>query len=108
MRFALSGVAHALRMESSFRLHAMAAIVVVVVLAVTRAPVLWWAIGAVTVSVVMAAEMFNTAIEHLADHLHPQQHASIRIVKDCASGAVLLASIGAVVVAASFIVAMLS
>jgi len=37
--------------------------------------------------------------EHLADHLHPELHSSIRIVKDCAAGAVLLTSAGAVGVA---------
>lgn len=105
--FALSGIAHAFRGESSFRWHVIAALVVIAVLAATRAPPLWWAIGAVTVSVVLVAELINTAVEHLADHLHPDVHPSIRIVKDCAAGAVLLASIGALVVAVAFIVAMM-
>ena len=106
--FALSGIAHALRVESSFRVHVLATTAVVVVLVVSRAAPLWWAIGAMTASVVLAAELFSTAVEHLADHLHPQQHASIRIVKDCAAAAVLVASVGALAVAAAFVVAMLT
>jgi len=45
--------------------------------------------------------LLNTAIELLADHLHPETHANIRIVKDCAAGAVLIAAITAVAVGAS-------
>ena len=37
-------------------------------------------------------EMANTAIETLADHLHPGQHPEIGVVKDVAAGAVLVAS----------------
>jgi diacylglycerol kinase len=48
--------------------------------------------------------MFNTAIEALADHLHPEIHPSIRIVKDCAAGAVLVASLGALGVGVAFVV----
>lgn len=103
--FAIHGIAHAFRSESNFRLHVLSGVAVVVVLAITHAPGIWWAIGAITVGAVMAAELLNTAVEQLADHLHPQQHASIRIVKDCAAGAVLATSIGALGVAGAFIVA---
>ena len=97
---------HAVRVEPGFRFHVLAAMAVVVLLGASHAPPIWWGIVAVTIAAVTAAELFNTAIEHLADHLHPQQHDSIRIVKDCAAGAVLLTSIGAIGVAAAFVVAM--
>jgi diacylglycerol kinase (ATP) len=103
--FALNGIAHAFQVENGFRVHVLATCAVVAVLWLTKPPAIWWAIAALTISAVMAAELFNTAIEHLADHLHPQQHASIRAVKDCAAGAVLLVSIGALGVAAAFLFA---
>ena len=46
----------------------------------------------------------NTAVEHLADHLHPEIHPSIRIVKDCAAAAVLVAVVGALGVGAALLV----
>jgi len=101
--FALHGIAHAFRVENGFRFHVLAAVGVVAVLCITHAPPAWWAIAAVTVSAVMAAELFNTAIEHLADHLHPERHASIGIVKDCAAGAVLVVSVAALGVAVAFV-----
>ncbi|MGE0115776.1 MAG: diacylglycerol kinase [Steroidobacteraceae bacterium] len=105
--FALHGIATALRRERSLRLHAAAAVLVVALLALAQPAPLWWAIMAITIGGVMAAELFNTAIEELADHLHPQQHPQIKIVKDCAAGAVLLASLGALGVAAAFVYSLL-
>jgi len=102
--FALHGIAHAFRVENGFKFHSLAALGVVIVLGITRAPAIWWAIAAITVSAVMAAELLNTAIEHLADHLHPQRHPTIGLVKDCAAGAVLVVSIAAVAVAVAFVV----
>ena len=66
-----------------------------------RPAAVWWALVALVSSAVIAAELFNTALEHLADHLHPEQHAKIRAVKDCAAAAVLVLAIGALVVAAA-------
>jgi diacylglycerol kinase (ATP) len=52
---------------------------------------------------VISAELFNTALEHLADHLHPEIHPQIRIVKDCAAAAVLMASCAAIAVGIALI-----
>ena len=97
--FALAGLAHALRSERSLRTQALFAIGVVAVLAWLRPAPIWWAAVALSIAVVLAAELFNTAIESLADHLHPERHPQIRIVKDVAAAAVLIASCGAVAVA---------
>jgi diacylglycerol kinase (ATP) len=106
--FAVSGLLTALRSENSFRFHLVAAFAVLGLLAWLRPEPQWWAIVIVTMMVVLAAELINTAVEHLADHLHPNQHPSIKIVKDCAAAAVLVASLGAVGVAAAFIWSQLS
>jgi diacylglycerol kinase (ATP) len=50
------------------------------------------------VTLVLAAELFNTALEHALDGLHPQQAEFVRLAKDCAAAAVLVLSLGAVVV----------
>jgi undecaprenol kinase len=102
LKFAYSGLIVALRGENSFRTHALAAIAVIGVLIWRRPTPVWWATIIVTMMVVLAAELINTAVEHLADHLHPDQHPQIKAVKDCAAAAVLIASIGAVGVAIAF------
>lgn len=103
MGFAVHGFMTALRSESSFRVHVLAAVGVLVLLLVTHPSPWWWVVMILTVTIVMATELLNTALEHLADHLHPELHPRIRIVKDCAAAAVLLASCGALCVAAVFV-----
>lgn len=47
---------------------------------------------------VLAAEGFNTALEHLTDLVSPDYHPLAGKAKDVAAGAVLLAAIGAATV----------
>jgi diacylglycerol kinase (ATP) len=106
LTFALAGLKSAWRTENSFKTHVAAAIAVIGVLWWLGASPLWWAIAALTIAFVLAAELFNTAVEGLADHLHPNQHPAIKVVKDCAAGAVLVASVAALGVAAAFVYAL--
>ena len=101
--FALSGLQSTWRTEHSFKTHVVATGAVIGVLLWLQPAPLWWAVAALTIGFVLAAEVFNTAVEGLADHLHPEQHPAIRIVKDCAAGAVLVASVAALGVAAAFV-----
>lgn len=103
LSFALTGLGIAFRSESSIRLQALAALAATVVLVIARPAPVWWAVFGLTIAVVLAAELFNTAIEHLVDHLHPELHPRIRDVKDCAAAAVLVTSIGALAVAGAFL-----
>lgn len=103
LRFALAGVAHALRAESSFRTHVIAAAGVFSAMAWLRPAPIWWAIVALTVVAVLGAELFNTALEQLADRLHPEQHPQIKAAKDCGAAAVLVLSLGAIVVAGALL-----
>jgi undecaprenol kinase len=50
------------------------------------------------IAAVLAFETVNAALESLIDHLHPDIHPEIRVIKDMAAGAVLLVVIGAVAV----------
>jgi undecaprenol kinase len=86
------------------RIQLVALLAIVLILAVYRPEAEWWALVGLASTSVISAELLNTAIEHLADHLHPEVHPTIRVVKDCAAGAVLLASLGAVVVAVALII----
>lgn len=100
--YAIAGIGAAFG-ENSFRLQCAAAGGVLIALIVLRPAPIWWAVAALTVATVLAAEQFNTALEHLADRLHPEVHPEIRIAKDCAAGAVLIASLGALAAAAAFL-----
>ena len=82
------------------------ALVAVALVALRPGP-LWWAAVMLASAGVLAAELLNTAIEALADHLSPDFHPQIRIVKDCAAAAVCVAVCGAIAVAIALAVHLL-
>jgi diacylglycerol kinase (ATP) len=93
--FALDGLKTAIKQEHSLRFQLGFAVALVPVLVVLRPGMIWWALCGVMVTLVLAAELFNTALENLADQLHPERHPRIKLVKDCAAAAVLILSAGA-------------
>ncbi len=103
LSFAVAGIVAALRTEKSFRTQMLAAIAILLVLGWLQPAPVWWGLIALAIAGVFAAELINTAIESLADHLHPEQHPLIKVAKDCAAGAVLIASLAALAVAAAFL-----
>jgi len=98
LTYAVGGIHTAFRTEASFRTQLLLAAMAAVVLALLRPPVVWVALCVVSGAAVLAAELLNTALEHLADRLHPEQHPTIRAAKDCAAAAVLVASIAAMII----------
>lgn len=103
MNFALNGIKACWHSESSFRAHVGWAAAAIVIMFVIRPSATWWALMGVAITSVMAFELLNSALERLIDHLHPDIHPEIGIVKDMASGAVLLTGVGAFVIAVSLL-----
>ena len=107
LRFAGAGIVHGLRSEQSLRTQFCGLLLLVAALLYFRPPPVWWALSILAAAGVLAAEMFNTAIERLADHLHPELHPEIRIVKDCAAAGVLIIALGALGVGVALLIALL-
>ena len=93
--FAWAGLCAAWRSEHSLRVQAIMALAAFAVMGVLQPGLIWWALVGMMIALVLAAELINTALEQLVDHLHPERHPRIKIVKDCAAAAVLLLSLGA-------------
>jgi diacylglycerol kinase (ATP) len=99
-RFAWDGIASFFQREHNAWLHFMATIAVfttAVLVGVTKTELLAliFAIGLVWI-----AEMFNTCIERVMDFVSEQKHPEIKFIKDLAAGAVLTASITALIIGA--------
>ncbi|MFZ1905724.1 MAG: diacylglycerol kinase [Steroidobacteraceae bacterium] len=107
LKFALQGLAHALCAEASLRVQAVSLAAAVVALLLLRPGPVWWALVLLAAAVVLSAELLNTALEQLADELHPQDSPGVRRAKDCAAAAVLIASLGALAVAVALAVHLL-
>jgi undecaprenol kinase len=104
LRYALAGLAYALRAERGLRMQVVVSLGLLAVLAWTRPPAIWWALLILMAVAVIAAELVNSALEALADHVAPDLHPQVRIVKDCAAAAVLVLVVGAIAVGLAFLV----
>lgn len=87
----VAGLSHALRTERAVRQEAFA-LALAIPLAFLVGAGLWQQVALVSVVLlVMAVELLNTCVEKLCDHVTPEIHPSIKIVKDMGSAAVLCA-----------------
>jgi diacylglycerol kinase (ATP) len=58
-----------------------------------------WAIQTIVIGLVLVAEAVNTAIEEVADFIHPEFHEKIGLIKDIAAGAPSFAAFTSLIVA---------
>lgn len=58
-----------------------------------------WLTVITLIGLVLSLEALNTALELTLDLLHPDNHPTVKIIKDLAAGAVLLASLAALTAA---------
>jgi diacylglycerol kinase (ATP) len=99
-KVALNGLVYTFKTQRHMRFH-LYVVVVVVLLGI------WLNIGhrellafLLTISLVIVAEMFNSAIEATVDLISPNYHPLAKFAKDIAAGAVLITTIIALVVGA--------
>ena len=95
---ALNGIFQVLKSEMSLKIHFVVAIITIVFSIFFKISLLEWCFVAMAIGSVIAAEIFNTAIEWLCDHIEPDQHKGIGLIKDASAGAVLILTIAAIVV----------
>ena len=94
---AIEGILWAVKTQRHMLFHLVAAILVLVGALVLRLSLYEFALLALAITLVLFAELVNTAIEVTVDLVSPESHPLARRAKDVAAGAVLLASVGALV-----------
>jgi diacylglycerol kinase (ATP) len=97
---ALRGCGIAFRHQTSFWVHAVCAIAVLLAGLVVHLQPWQWCAVLLCIVAVLAAEMLNTALEQLAQAVDRDYNPHIRDALDMGSAAVLLAATGAVVIGA--------
>lgn len=95
---AINGVLHAARSERHLRYHFYSAFAVLILSFVLGVETSHFVIIAILVSIVILAEMLNTAIEHTVDLLSPEKRTGARYAKDVAAGAVLITAVTAAII----------
>ena len=95
--YALRGVRVAITRESNFWVYALVSAAVAAAGAWVGISTERWCLLVLCMGFVVVAELFNSAIEHLARAITREVHPEIRDALDVASGAVLLAAIGSAI-----------
>jgi diacylglycerol kinase len=96
--YAFSGLKMFLQTEHNSWIHivsAVGAIIIGKLLSLTNCE---WCILIIAIGLVIASEIFNTAIELLTDMISPNYNDTAKKVKDMSAAAVLISSITALVV----------
>ena len=99
---AICGIGGAFRTEAHLRFHAVAALFVLIFAAIAGFTAERFAVLLVLIGLVIALELVNTAIEHTCNAVTRDYRPHIKLAKDLAAGAVLVAAVAAAAVACLF------
>jgi diacylglycerol kinase (ATP) len=98
--YAFKGMLILIKTEASIKIQVVIAIVVTIAGFYYDISNTEWIVQIAMIGLVMSIEGVNTAIEYIADFIHPDHHPKIGLIKDIAAGAVFIASVVAVIIAA--------
>jgi len=94
---ALEGVVHTLQKERNMRLHFLVGFLVIIAAIYLNVRGPEFMILCFAVTFVLAAEMFNTAIEYTIDLISDKYHPAAKVIKDISAGAVFVSAVNAAI-----------
>ncbi len=97
-KFAYKGIVYCIEHERNMRVHIVATILVLIFSSFFNLSCERYVLLFLTISMVISAEMINTAIERLVDLSTKRYNVLAKISKDVAAGAVLVCAVFAVVI----------
>ena len=98
--YAWSGIKSVLKNEHNTWIHLFLTITAMALGIALKLVTAEWAALIIVIAMVWMAELFNTCIEKIMDFSSTDYHPQIKLIKDMAAAAVLIASIAALVVGA--------
>ncbi len=98
VRYAIRGISYTYAHERNFRIQFFVGTLVVVLSFLLQMKAYEKIILAMMIAFVLVLELLNTTIEMFLDLLKPRLSPQVELVKDIMAGAVLLASIGSLIV----------
>ncbi|MGB2955031.1 MAG: diacylglycerol kinase family protein [Anaerolineales bacterium] len=90
IRYALDGIKYILKTQQNARIHlffTLAVFILGFLFGITR---MEWIALVLTVGLVWAAELFNTAVEVMVNLISPERRITAKICKDISAGSVLV------------------
>lgn len=98
LRYAILGAYKLVTTEHSIMVQFSIGIIVTVLGIVFDITKTEWIFQTLAIGMVLAIEGLNTAVEKIADFIHPDHHERIGFIKDIAAGAVAFAAISAIII----------
>jgi len=95
---AYRGLVYVVRTQRNMRIHVVVSVLVLVASLLVNVSALELAVLVIVIMLVLATEMLNTALEFAVDLVTKEYHPLAKLAKDVSAGAVLVTSIGAVLV----------
>ena len=96
--FAFNGIKQFFSFETKAVIHLFFSFLAILLGIIVHLDKLEWVMVTLTIGIVFLAEIVNTAIEKIVDHISPEQSDVARSVKDLSAAAVLVASLAALAV----------
>ena len=94
-KYAFEGIFISVKKEKNMKIHIIMAILVVILGIFLKITKVEWIICIFAIVIVIASELFNTAIETIVDMITTEKNEKAKIAKDVSAGAVLIVAIGA-------------
>ncbi len=97
--YAYRGAIYLIKTEASVKVQVVLAVLVTLAGFYFQISRIEWILQVICIGMVISLEGINTAIENIADFIHPKIHPKIGKIKDISAGAVFIAAISSFVVA---------
>ena len=97
-KYALEGIRTSFKSERNMKIHVVIMMLVIIAGIILKISKTEWIICILLFSIVIAGELFNTAIETVVDMIMPEKNEKAKIAKDVSAGAVLVLAIGATII----------
>ncbi len=98
IKYSLKGILILITTEDSIKAQFLIGFFVIVLGFVFNISSTEWMVQLIIIGLVLVAEALNTAVEKVADFIHPEFHNKIGIIKDVAAGAAGLAAIISIII----------
>ncbi|OYX84596.1 MAG: diacylglycerol kinase [Flavobacteriales bacterium 32-34-25] len=96
--YALKGCIKLITTEHSVMVQSSLAVILTIAGFVIGISATEWLFQTLAIGLVLSIEGLNTAIEKVADFIHPDYHERIGFIKDIAAGAVFFSAITAIII----------
>jgi diacylglycerol kinase len=100
-KFAILGIFAGFKFERNMKIHLLVSIIAIAMGFFLQINEVKWLVIILSISIVITAELFNTAIEKIVNGIvksNPERYDEMGLPKDMAAGAVLVAAIASLIV----------